>query len=254
MNTEAKLTLVGAGPGDPELITLKGLKAIQSAAVILYDALINEALLDHAHPTCLKVFVGKRAGHHYKQQEEINEMIIGYARAMGHVVRLKGGDPFVFGRGHEEMEFVSSHGIPSTYIPGISSALSVPGLAGIPITKRLINESFMVVTGTLKDGSLSKDIKMAAQSNTTTIILMGINKLDQIIEIFKKERGGDEPIALIQHGSLPQEKSLFGTLSAISDLQKIEQITSPAIIIIGQVVKEKLEHNSYLIDQNLQAI
>ncbi|MFD2036738.1 uroporphyrinogen-III C-methyltransferase [Belliella marina] len=243
MKPNARLTLVGAGPGDPELITLKGLKALQTADVILYDALANEELLAYAPEDCLKIYVGKRSGLHQKQQIEINKMIVGYANSMGHVVRLKGGDPFIFGRGHEEMEYASAFGIQSTYIPGISSAYSVPGLAGIPITKRLVNESFMVVTGTLRDGTVSEDISTSAKSKATVVILMGVGKLKHIVEIFKKERGEEEPIGLIQNGSLPNQRTLYGNLKNIEELQEKEQIQTPAIIIIGKVINEKLETN-----------
>jgi uroporphyrin-III C-methyltransferase len=240
MKTTPKLSLVGAGPGDPDLITLKGIKALQSADVILYDALANPELLEHAPATALRIYVGKRAGLHQKQQEEINKMIVGYAKTMGHVVRLKGGDPYVFGRGHEELEYAYLHEIPGEYIPGISSAVAVPGLAGFPLTKRGSNESFMVVTGTLKDGSLSTDIPLAAKTSATVVILMGISKLEQIIPIFQEERGKREPIALIQNGSQTNEKILVGTLGDILEKQQNAKIEAPAIILIGSVVSEKL--------------
>lgn len=246
MKQVSRLSLVGAGPGDPELITLKGIKALQSADVVLYDALANPDLLEYAPVTALKIFVGKRAGLHQKQQEEINKMIVGYAKTMGHVVRLKGGDPFVFGRGHEELEFAKLHGIPGTYIPGISSAVAVPGLAGIPLTKRGANESFMVITGTLKDGSISKDLSLAARTNATVVILMGVSKLSEIIRIFKEKRGKKESIALIQNGSLPNEKILKGNLGDILEKQKEIGIDAPAIIVIGEVVSEKLQTNHEL--------
>lgn len=234
------LSLVGAGPGDPDLITLKGVKTISNADVVLYDALANPALLDHAPKTALKIFVGKRAGLHEKQQLEINRMIVGYAKSMGHVVRLKGGDPYVFGRGHEELAYANAHDIPGTYIPGISSALAVPGICGIPLTKRQVNESFMVVTGTLKDGSISSDLFLAAQSRATVVVLMGLNKLETITEIFRTFRGEDEPIALIQNGSLPEQKLVLGNLKDILGRQHMEKIGSPALMVIGDVVKELL--------------
>ncbi|WP_373496858.1 uroporphyrinogen-III C-methyltransferase [Aquiflexum sp.] len=246
MKPAPRLSLVGAGPGDPELITLKGIKALQSADVVLYDALANPDLLEYAPVTALKIFVGKRAGLHYRQQQEINKMIVGYAKTMGHVVRLKGGDPYVFGRGHEELEYAKMHGIPGTYVPGISSAIAVPGLAGIPLTKRGANESFMVITGTLKDGSISKDLKLAAQTSATVVILMGISKLPEIIRIFKEERGKRESIALVQNGSLPHEKTLIGNLGNILIKQEEARIEAPAIMVIGQVVAERLQPNHEL--------
>ncbi len=238
-NKEAKLTLVGAGPGDPTLITLKAVKALETADVVLYDALANEVLLQYASETSLKIYIGKRAGRHSQQQQEINRMIVGYARTIGHVVRLKGGDPYVFGRGHEELEYAKNQGIPVSYIPGISSATAVPGLAGIPLTKRGINESFWVVTGTLKNGSLSDDLPLAAQSSATIIILMGLNKLPEIVALFKKHRGNDEAIALIQNGSFLSQRHLISNLGSVLEAQGKAKISAPAMMVIGAVVKER---------------
>jgi len=238
---QPKLTLVGAGPGDPDLITLKAVKTLHSADVVLYDALANTALLDHAPSSALKIYVGKRAGQHSQQQQEINKMIVGYAKTMGHVVRLKGGDPYVFGRGHEELEYAQQQGIPAFYVPGISSATSVAGLAGIPLTKRGINESFWVITGTLKDGSLAKDLHLAAQSSATIVILMGLKKLDQIVHLFLGQRGKEEPLAIIQNGSLDHSNCLISTLGGIMDAPTLNEIAAPAIIVIGKVVNEKRE-------------
>ncbi|AGA78157.1 uroporphyrinogen-III C-methyltransferase [Echinicola vietnamensis] len=234
-----RLSIVGAGPGDPDLITLKGMKTLESADVVLYDALANEALLEYVPETAVKVFVGKRAGMHYCQQREINRMIVNYAENFGHVVRLKGGDPYVFGRGHEELEYAAAHGIPTEYVPGISSAMAVPGLGGIPLTKRGVNESFWVVTGTLKDHSTAKDLSFAAQSSATVIILMGMKKLPEIVSLFEQYRGKDEAVAIIQDGSKESERSIVGDLGGILDIQQHEQLTAPAIIVIGEVVKEK---------------
>ena len=142
-----KLTLVGAGPGDPDLISVKGVKALKQANVILYDALIDPILLNYAKKDCQKVYVGKRAGIHSLSQEEINQLIVDYALKFGHVVRLKGGDPFVFGRGFEELLFATTNGLEIAVIPGITSAIAVPAIQGIPITSRGINESFWVLPG-----------------------------------------------------------------------------------------------------------
>src|SRR5262249_35088791 len=155
------LTLVGAGPGDPELITLKGLNALKSADVILYDALIHPALLDNAKQDAIKINVGKRAGNHGCDQDEINRLIVFYASKHGHVVRLKGGDPFVFGRGYEEIEYAEKSGISTSVIPGLSSSTSLTGLQKIPLTHRGLTESFYVLTGTTSSHQLSKDIAVA---------------------------------------------------------------------------------------------
>jgi uroporphyrin-III C-methyltransferase len=237
MTKTPKLSLVGAGPGDPELITLKAIKTLETAGVILYDALANPALLDYAQPDTLKVFVGKRAGRHAFQQRKINRMIVEYAYTHGHVVRLKGGDPFVFGRGQEEKEYALKHGLEVEIVPGISSALSVPALQNIPLTRRGANESFWVVTGTTRDGSLSKDIQLAAQSSATVVILMGMKKLKLITALFSKHRSDDEPIAIIQNGTCKNEKIGVGCLKNIHSIAAKQQLGSPAIIVIGTVVK-----------------
>jgi uroporphyrin-III C-methyltransferase len=160
----SKLTLVGAGPGDAELITLKGLRAIQSADVILYDALANDSLLDFAPKHALLLYVGKRKGDHYLKQTEINQLIVAYAERYGHVVRLKGGDPFVFGRGFEEILYAQAHGLPTEVVPGVSSVVGVPATQGIPITHRDVARSFWVVTGHTQDNQLPPDIYLAAQA------------------------------------------------------------------------------------------
>ncbi|MCH5717657.1 uroporphyrinogen-III C-methyltransferase [Niabella hibiscisoli] len=171
-----KLILIGAGPGDPDLITVKAIKKLQEADVILYDALANEALLNYAKPACIKQFVGKRYGCHALSQSEINDTILEYAKKNECVVRLKGGDPFVFGRAWEEIEAAQSAGMQIEVVPGISSALAVPASQMIPVTARGTNESFWVVTGTTRSGDISRDIELAAQSSATVIILMAMSK------------------------------------------------------------------------------
>lgn len=232
-----KLSLVGAGPGDVELITLKAIKALKTADVVLYDALVNEELLEYAPESALKVFVGKKFGNHYLNQTEINQLIVKYALEFGHVVRLKGGDPFVFGRGQEEIEYAQSYQIDTQMIPGISSALAVPALQGIPLTSRGQSEGFWVITGTTKSHQLSKDIELAAQSTATIVILMGMHKLVEIVEIFQQIGKGQTPIAIIQNGSLPDEKVGVGIIDDILKVAQNQQLSSPAIIVIGEVVK-----------------
>ncbi len=233
-----KLTVVGAGPGDVELITLRGLRALQNADVVLYDALATTELLEFA-PQAEHIFVGKRKGCYAYQQEQINELIVSRAKSHGHVVRLKGGDPFVFGRGAEEMEYAALHGLEVAVVPGISSALSVPGLQNIPVTKRGAAESFWVITATTKDHGLSKDIALAARSSATVVILMGMSKLPQIIELFKRHGKSKTPIAIIQNGTLQNEKIGVGTIETISNEVERQQLSNPAIIIIGAVVEHR---------------
>lgn len=232
-----KLTLVGAGPGDPELITVKAIKAIEQAGVILYDALVNPALLEYASEETPKIFVGKRKGLHLFTQDQINEMIVENAQKYGHVIRLKGGDPFVFGRGFEEVLYAQAAGIEAEYIPGISSSISVLGLQGIPVTHRGSSESFWVVTATTSTGELSGDIEIAAHSTATIVILMGLTKIQAIAEIFKKQGKGARPVAIIQKGSTPDEAIVIGTMDTIEKVVEEKQLRPPAIIVIGDVVK-----------------
>jgi len=234
-----RLTLVGAGPGDPELITIKAIKAIESADVILYDALINTALLEYANKDAEIIFVGKRKGCYSYHQEQINELIVSRAKSHGHVVRLKGGDPFIFGRGAEEIDFVRQFGIESYMVPGISSAMAVPANQGIPLTKRGASESFWVITGTTKSHKISKDVALAAKSTATIVILMGMGKLKEIVRIFSEEKKGNLPVAIVQNGTRKDEQSGFGTINTICDIVKNKKLSSPAIIVIGEVVEQR---------------
>ncbi|MEM6802354.1 MAG: uroporphyrinogen-III C-methyltransferase [Bacteroidota bacterium] len=231
-----KVSLVGAGPGDPDLISLKGLKAIHTADVILYDALVHPDLLLYASESCRRIFVGKRAGSHRYSQTAINELIVSNALQYGHVVRLKGGDPFIFGRGHEELAYAKTFDIETKIIPGISSVNSVPALQEIPLTKRGINESFWVITGTTSKGEVSKDLYQAVRTDATIVVLMGLRKLREIQQIFKFAGKGHLPVAVIQSGSLPEEKIALGSIADIDEAVRRESIAGPAIILIGEVV------------------
>jgi len=232
------VTLVGAGPGDPDLLTIKGAKALAEAQVVLYDALANEEILTYAPKKSIKIFVGKRKGCHEYSQEQINQLIVDNALTYGNVVRLKGGDPFIFGRGSEEIEYVESFGIPTFVIPGISSSIAVPAYQGISLTKRGVSESFWVITGTTSARKLSNDVALAAQSSATVVILMGMSKLEQIIALFQKESKGETPVAIIQNGTMPEEKIGVGTINTIQKVVAKKGLSSPAIIVIGEVVRE----------------
>lgn len=236
--SHGQLTLVGAGPGDVELITLKAIKALQAADVVLYDALVDVALLDYA-PNAEHIFVGKRKGCYAYQQEQINDLIVSRAKTHGHVVRLKGGDPFVFGRGAEEMEYAASKGVKVAMVPGISSSVAVPASQNIPVTKRGAAESFWVITGTTKEHKLSTDVALAAKSNATIVILMGMGKLAEIVELFKLEGKADMPIAIIQNGTREDEKLGIGTIATIEQIVVERQLSNPAIIVVGEVVKHR---------------
>jgi len=246
-NRIPKLTVIGAGPGDVDLITVKAIKVLKTANVVLYDALVNEELLDFANPDAELVFVGKRRGCYRYQQEQINELIVTYAKSHGHVVRLKGGDSFIFGRGAEEMEYAAGFGLETAVVPGISSSMAVPAMQNIPVTKRGSSESFWVITGTTKEHKISSDVALAAKSNATVVILMGMGKLDQIVALFKKERKHDLPVAIIQEGTTTQEKIGIGTVETIENIVAKQELSNPAIIVLGEVVK----HRQQLININL---
>ncbi|AHF16311.1 uroporphyrinogen-III C-methyltransferase [Niabella soli] len=233
----SKLILVGAGPGDPELITLKAIKALASADVVLYDALANDALLLYAKKAAVMEFVGKRFGCHALSQSEINDLIIGMGRQYDTIVRLKGGDPFVFGRAQEEIEAATAAAMEVTIVPGISSALAVPASQMIPVTCRGVNESFWVVTGTTLSGELSKDVELAAQSSATVVLLMAMSKLEQIADLFMRYGKAETPVAIIQNGTLPNAARVTGSIKDIAYRAQHAGLANPAIIIIGEVVR-----------------
>lgn len=233
--TFPELYVIGAGPGDPELITVKAYKVLQTADVILYDNLANKELLSLAKPECDQIYVGKQPYGSYTSQEEILEMIKHFAFTKGTVVRLKGGDPFIFGRGFEEILFARENGIKTHFIPGISSMQAV-GLEDIPLTHRSVSEGIWVVTGTKKDGTLSGDLRLAMQSNSTVVIYMGMKQLDAIAATYIEAGRGEMGAAIIQHASLPKQKMVKGKVKDIAQLAQSKQLTHPAIIIIGPVV------------------
>lgn len=232
-----KLTLVGAGPGDPDLLTIKGAKALAEADVVLYDALINTQLLEYVSKAATKIFVGKRKGNHSYSQDEINNLIVKYAFSHGHVVRLKGGDPFIFGRGSEEIDHADAFGVACEIVPGISSSIAVPAYQGISLTKRGVSESFWVITGTTSARKLSNDIALAAQSSATVVILMGMSKLPEIVKLFQDNGKGKVATAIIQNGTMANENLGVGTIDSILDVVTDKKLSNPAIIVIGEVVR-----------------
>jgi uroporphyrin-III C-methyltransferase len=234
-----KLTVVGAGPGDVDLITVKAIKVLKTADVVLYDALVNEELLDFINPEAAQIFVGKRRGCYKYQQEQINELIVARAKSSGHVVRLKGGDPFIFGRGAEEMEYAASFGLETAVVPGISSSLAVAASQNIPLTKRGSAESFWVITGTTKEHKISSDIELAAKSNATVVVLMGMSKLPQIVKLFQAQGKNDLPVAIIQEGTTYKERIGIGTVDTIENIVHEKELENPAIIVLGEVVKHR---------------
>jgi uroporphyrin-III C-methyltransferase len=233
---EPRITLVGAGPGDPELITMKGANALKDADVVLYDALVNEQLLDYAPANAIKLYVGKRSGEHSYAQNEVNQLMVDYALNYGHVVRLKGGDPFVFGRGFEELNFAAGYSIPARVVPGLSSSISVPGLQQIPVTHRGLSESFWVVTGTTASGAISNDLYEAVRTKATVVVLMGVNKLKDIVKLYKQEGKSKLPVAVIQNGSTENEQLAIGVVDTILEVVEEKGIKAPAIVVFGEVV------------------
>ncbi|MDQ3110895.1 MAG: uroporphyrinogen-III C-methyltransferase [Bacteroidota bacterium] len=245
-----KVTLVGAGPGNPDLITVKGINALSEADVVLYDALVNPELLKYVPLSAKKIYVGKRKGHHTFSQEQINTLIVDYAFTHGHVVRLKGGDPFVFGRGSEELEYAESFNIETDLVPGISSSIGVPALQRIPVTHRGTAESFWVITGRNSEGKVPEDVKLAAQSGATVVILMGLGKLKEIVAIYQSFNRGHIPVAVIQNGSLPTENIALGSVDTIVEAVELEKISAPAIIVIGEVVRKNPQAAYVLAQEN----
>ncbi|WP_338868390.1 uroporphyrinogen-III C-methyltransferase [Spirosoma sp. SC4-14] len=240
---QPKLTLVGAGPGDAELITIKGMRALRQADVVLYDDLANDALLEFAPEQSVKLYVGKRAGKLSYTQAEINALIVRMALENGHVVRLKGGDSYVFGRGFDEFEYARQYGIPCEVIPGVSSSIAVPASQGIPVTSRGVSESFWVITGTTRNGTLSDDLRLAVQSKATVVVLMGMSKLQEICTLYCEAGRGHLPMAVVQNGTRTDEQCVVGQVWNIPELAAEQGVGAPAVLIIGDVVAL---HQSYL--------
>ncbi len=222
--------LVGAGPGDPDLITVKAIKALKKADVVIYDRLANDEILDYTKNAEL-IYVGKKAGEHYKKQDEINQILVDQAKTHDVVVRLKGGDPFVFGRGGEEMLTLLENGIDVEFIPGVTSAIGVPTSAGLPVTHRGVATSLTVVTGHEDPTKPDKQVKWNFNSDTI-VILMGVGLLKENIEEIMKHKDPQTPVCVIENGTLPNQKIITGTLEDITN----NDINTPAIVIVGQVV------------------
>ena len=238
----AKVYLVGAGPGDPELLTLKALRLIKSADVILYDRLINQEILLFAKPDCELVYVGKEDGKHTIEQEKINELLLRYAHTKEVVVRLKGGDPFIFGRGGEEALFLAEHGVEFEVVPGVSSFYSVPAYAGIPITFRGISSSFAVITGHEDPRKEKSNIDWESLKGINTlIVLMGVSRRKEIAKrLIEVGRDPKEPVAFIENGTTERQRVILTDLYELST--NPPEVSPPAIMVVGSVVRlrEKL--------------
>ncbi|EDM38642.1 uroporphyrin-III C-methyltransferase (uroporphyrinogen III methylase) [Pedobacter sp. BAL39] len=237
-NNETELFIIGGGPGDPELLTIKAFKILKKAQVILYDNLSNKKLLDIAKKTCKMIYVGKQPYGICTPQEKINELIVENAKKYQIVVRLKGGDPFIFGRGFEELLFAEAYGIKAQYVPGISS-MQGAGFVDIPLTHRGISESLWIITGTKKDGSLSADLKCAMQSSATVVIYMGMKKLREISDAYQQSGLGSTPAAIVQHATMPHQQHVVCNVKDLFEIATSANLSHPAIIIIGDVVKAR---------------
>lgn len=225
------VTLIGAGPGDPDLITLKAVKALNNADVVIYDRLANEKILEHAPDDAELIYVGKKAGAHYKKQPEINQIIVDNAEKFDNVVRLKGGDPFVFGRGGEEILELIENDIDFEVVPGVTSAIGAPTSLNLPVTHRAVATSFTVVTGHEDPTKLDKQVHWDYTADTL-IVLMGIGNIKSNTEEIMKYRDPNTPACVIESGTLPEENVIFGNLNNIAE----KEIHTPAILIIGNVI------------------
>ena len=235
-----KVYLVGAGPGDPDLITVKGLRCLQEADVILYDRLVNPELLQYAKEGAQLVYCGKLPHYHTMKQETINHFLIKYAKKGYQVVRLKGGDPFVFGRGGEEAEECVKNDVPFEVVPGITSGIAASAYAGIPVTHRSLSKSFAFITGHQAAGNVAADHQWYHLANgvDTLCIYMGVSHLPTIIkQLIESGKSPETPIALIHWGTLSDQQTVVGTFETIEDLVKEAGISNPSMIVIGEVVK-----------------
>ena len=233
------VALVGAGPGDPGLITVRGLALLRRADVVVYDRLVDPRLLDEARPEAIRVFVGKTSGRHTLPQAQINALLVRHAERGRRVVRLKGGDPFVFGRGGEEAEALAAAGIPFEIVPGVTSAVAVPAYAGIPVTHRGTASSFAVVTGhedDTKDES-AVDWTRLATAVDTLVILMGTRSLPRIAAaLLAAGRAPDTPVALVRWGTTEAQETVIGRLDTIAALAEAVRLAPPVVIVVGDVV------------------
>lgn len=250
----AKVYIVGAGPGDEDLLTIKALKCIQKADVILYDRLVNKEILKHAKEECDLIYCGKLPNYHTMKQETINHFLIKYGKSDKVVTRLKGGDPFIFGRGGEEAAALANHNIPFEIVPGITSGVAAAAYAGIPVTHRDLSASVAFVTGHRR-ADVDEDTKWEslAKGIDTLAIYMGVNNLPYIKEqLVKFGKDPSTPVAVIHWGTTEIQRTVTGTLDSIFDLVKQEQIENPSMIIIGEVVtlREKLSWYEDMVIEN----
>ena len=233
-----RVYLVGAGPGDPELLTLRAVRLLQQTEVIVYDHLVSSAVLDFVSPTAERIYAGKRRNEHTMRQEQINALLVKLAREGKQVVRLKGGDPFMFGRGGEELQTLVAHGVAFEVVPGVTAAAGVSSYAGIPLTHRDYAQSCLFVTGHLKDGTADLDWPSLVRLRQTVVIYMGLGGLSEICsQMMAHGALPTLPIAVVQDGTITTQKVVTGTLADMPERIAQAKLKSPCLTIIGEVVK-----------------
>ena len=236
---KGRVALIGAGPGDPGLMTVRGLALLRQADVVVYDRLVDRRILDAAPARARRIFAGKAPGAHHLLQEQINALLVAHARRGRRVVRLKGGDPFVFGRGGEEAQALAAAGVPFEVVPGVSAAIAVPAYAGIPVTHRGVASSFAVVTGHEEAGKTASAIDWAtlAGSVDTLVILMGARSLSAVARaLLAAGRAPGTPVALVQRGTTEAQETVVGRLDEIAALAAARAVAPPVVIVVGDVV------------------
>ena len=230
--------LVGAGPGDPELLTLKAARLIAEADAVVYDALVSAEIMALINPAAERIYAGKERGNHALPQDDINLLLVRLAKAGRRVVRLKGGDPYTFGRGGEEAETLIDHAVPVEVVPGITAAAGVASYAGIPLTHRNYAQACVFVTGHLKDGSMDLDWPGLARRRQTVVIYMGLHGLGVLCaKLVEHGLPLDWPAAIIQQGTTPNQRTVTGTLDTLPELAERANLRAPTLIIVGEVVK-----------------
>ncbi len=254
--TNVTVYLVGAGPGDPDLLTVKALRLLKNSDVVVYDRLVSEEILNLIPVGTKRIYVGKASGHHHFTQTEINSLLLKLAKANHKVVRLKGGDPYMFGRGGEEAQYLAGHDIKVEVVPGITAA-SASAYAGIPLTHRGITNGVTLLTGHMReDMDLGFDWKALVNSGTTLVLYMGLHNLPEITrELMEGGMSGDMPAALIQNCSLPQQRQYTTRLDDLADAAIEQNFAPPTLIVVGRVVElaEELQNIPSLLTPELES-